>query len=728
MKVALIYNESIIDPNDVIDVFGMPTKEHYSTKAVERVARALEKGGHGVKVIEGDIHLGDELREFMPKVIAGDRPGMVFNMAYGIQGQNRYTHVPAMLEMMGVPYVGSGPAAHAIVQDKVMTKIILQKNNIPTPGFWVFRNADDYFDDMKFPVIVKPKLESTSMGMEVVDNWDDLKKAVIKQKEKYQQDILVEQFIPGREFAVGVLGNFPNFEILPIVEINLEGDPNKIQTKSDKVKKGGIDKICPAPLSKEKEEELKNLCAKAYTALGVFDYTRVDIRMDQENNFHILELNSMASLGTGGSFFHAAKTAGYTYESLINKILDVAVMRYFGTTSPQIPTTEKAIDITQPLRIVSRTYLRSHLQSLKETLHEYVNINTHVYNIDNVNQLGSKISRRLHHLGFEEKLHRQFDVGDLRYFSNHTEKENDVLIVSHLDTHYGPNDFVNYNEDDDKIYGSGIAESKGGLIVMLGALHALRFAKKLRKIKCGILLTSDDSLGGRYSKRLVEEYSRQSKFIVGLKSASIDGGIITTCYGRNDYQIRFLSSNGITDDLHGIIPAIGKKINDLERLSKNEKDYRIRTTSVVAKGTHGHTPNYATISLICSFKNPKLGTELDSKIRQLMKKREKGSPKLGVEINQLEARNPVEELDSDKQFYEMVEDQAKKLEIKIKRHTQIVSSDISNVPAELPALDGFGPIGHNYRSPKEFIIHDSISERSALLSLVLYRCSKTNLT
>lgn len=116
MKVALIYNESKIDPNDVIDVFGMPTKEHYSPKAIERVARALEKGGHGVKVIEGDIHLGDELREFMPKVIAGDRPGMVFNMAYGIQGQNRYTHVPAMLEMMGVPYVGSGPAAHAIVQ------------------------------------------------------------------------------------------------------------------------------------------------------------------------------------------------------------------------------------------------------------------------------------------------------------------------------------------------------------------------------------------------------------------------------------------------------------------------------------------------------------------------------------------------------------------------------------------------------------------------------------
>lgn len=170
MKVALIYNEKQIDPNDVINLFGMPTKEHYSNKAVERVARALESGGHNVKVIEGDMRLINELQEFMPKVMAGEKPGMVFNMAYGIQGQNRYTHVPAMMEMLGIPYVGSGPETHAIVQDKVMTKIVLQKHNLPTPGFWVFQTPDDKFDDLVFPVIVKPKLESTSMGMEVLDD------------------------------------------------------------------------------------------------------------------------------------------------------------------------------------------------------------------------------------------------------------------------------------------------------------------------------------------------------------------------------------------------------------------------------------------------------------------------------------------------------------------------------------------------------------------------------
>ncbi len=716
MKVSLIYNESTIDPQDVINIFGMSTKEHYSKKTVERVARSLEKGGHTVKVIEGDIHLADELREFMPKVVSGDTPGMVFNMAYGIQGQNRYTHVPAMMEMLGIPYIGSGPAGHAIVQDKVMTKIVLQKNNIPTPSFWVFKTAKDTFDDLVFPVIVKPKLESTSMGMEVVDNWDDLRTAVQVQIEKFQQDILVEQFISGREFAIGLIGNSPNIEVLPIVEINLD-DPDQIQTMDDKQKEGGVGKTCPAKLSKEKTEEMKKMCIDAFASLGLNDYCRVDFRMDKDENLYILELNSMASLGTSGSLFYAAQTAGYTYESLINKILDVAVIRYFGSTQSSVSEP----DMTQPLRVVARTYLRGHLQSQKETLRDFVNLNTHVYNLDNINKLGTMISRRMKYLGFTDKLYRQADIGDFHYFKNHDHSENDVLIISHLDTHYGPNDLIAYSEDDDRIYGSGIAESKGGLIVMLGALHALRFAKRLKKIKCGVLLTTDDSLGGRFSKSIVRQYSKKSKYILGLKSASKDGGIITTCYGRTDYQIRFTSSD--SSDIHGIIPILGKKITALEKLSKDEKNYKLRTTSIVAQGTHGHTPNHATLSLVCSFKNPALGKTLDSKIRSIMRKKESAAKNLDIAINQIQTRPPVIEEKSNREFYELVEDLAKKHEIKIKRHEQLMSSDISNVPSKLPALDGFGPMGHNYRSTNEYILHDSIVERSALLTSIIYRCS-----
>ncbi len=724
MRVALLYNEKQIDPNDVINVFGMPTKEHYSQKAVDRVATALEKGGHTVKVIEGDMHVIDEIREFMPKVVSGDLPGMVFNMAYGIQGQNRYTHVPAMMEMLGIPYLGSGPEAHAIVQDKVMTKIVLQRFKIPTPGFWVFKTPDDKFDDVEFPVIVKPTLESTSMGMKVVYNWDDLRPAVAEQIEKFSQDILVEQFIPGREFAIGIIGNGSNAETLPIVELDLKGDPNKIQTLDDKMKKP-LEKICPAPLSKEQEEELKSLCKEAYRKLGLYDYSRVDVRMDEKGNFFILELNSMASLGLGGTFYFAAKTAGYTYESLINKLLDVATMRYFGEHSEQLKKLEE-FDPSKPLRTLVRTYIRSRFHSIKDNLKDFVGYNTHVYNTNNINSLGKIISKRLKHLGFLEKVYNQFEIGDIRYYTNHGDKENDILIVSHLDTHYGPRDFVPYTEDDDRIYGSGVAESKGGIAIMIGALHALRFARRLKKVKCGILLTTDDSLGGKFSKKLVEEYSKQSKYVIGLKSSSKEGGLITSCYGRTDYNIRFSNKKAGLRDLHGIIPVLGKKILALEKIAQDEENYKVRTTSIQAEGSHGNTPDYATLSLVTSYKDVILGAQLDEKIRKLMTKNEEGMTKLYVEIARGQNRTPVEEAEYDTKFYELVEQQAKKLEIKIKRHQQIVSSDISNVPADVPSIDGFGPMGHNYRTPNEYVLHDSIMDRAALLALVIYQCSKVS--
>ncbi|MFB5610836.1 MAG: D-alanine--D-alanine ligase, partial [Nitrosopumilaceae archaeon] len=170
----------------------------------------------------------------------------------------------------------------------------------------------------------------------------------------------------------------------------------------------------------------------------------------------------------------------------------------------------------------------------------------------------------------------------------------------------------------------------------------------------------------------------------------------------------------------------GKKILAIEKLSKSEEDFRIRTTSIVSKGTHGHTPDYATITLVSSFKTIQLGKELDAKIRNIMKKREEGMPKLDVEINIIASRHPVEEWEADKKFYEQVEKLANLLEVKIKPHTQLMSSDISNVPPELPALDGFGPIGHKYRSSSEFIVHDSMVERAVLLASLIYNCSKVN--
>ena len=159
MKIAVVYNR---ESQSVINLFGVPNREKYGKPAINRIVRGLKKGGHQVISLEGDKDLVDRLEEFMPKVVKGERPGMVFNLSYGIQGQARYTHVPGILEMVGIPYVGSGPLAHSLCLDKVVSKMIFQQNGLPTPDFAVLNEPGFPTPTVEYPLIVKPKNEATN--------------------------------------------------------------------------------------------------------------------------------------------------------------------------------------------------------------------------------------------------------------------------------------------------------------------------------------------------------------------------------------------------------------------------------------------------------------------------------------------------------------------------------------------------------------------------------------
>jgi D-alanine-D-alanine ligase len=441
MKVAVIYNKPQ-DNEGVLNVFGMQNQETYNPKTVEKVASALEKGGHNVRVIDGNINVIEQLQEFMPRVVQGEQSGMVFNMAYGIQGVSRYTHIPSLLEMLGVPYVGSSPAGHGVALDKVTTKVMIQAAGLPTAPYWVFYNADQIPEDLPFPVITKPKMEAVSMGIQVIHDLPLLKTAIVDLVAQFKQPVLVEQFIPGREFAVGLLGN-RDPEIFPILEIDLEGDPDAIQSLEDKLKKPK-GKICPSKIDEKLSEEIRRLTKETFRILGIYDFCRVDFRMDKEGNLYILELNSMASLGGTGSYVHAAQVAGYTFETMVNRMLDVAVERYFGgqqieQVSVQEPESKTKKD---PLRIRLRSYLRGNLRTMEDDLEKMVDINSYVQNIEGINSLGRWIANKLSAIGFHRHVYSRAEFGNILYLSNHMEETNDILIVGNLDN---PVDFEDYN-------------------------------------------------------------------------------------------------------------------------------------------------------------------------------------------------------------------------------------------------------------------------------------------
>ena len=333
MRVAVVRNR---EDTGVINRFGQPSPEVYGERTVQMVADAFSSRGHEAKVLEGDKTLLAELESFMPADADGLPTGMVFNMAYGIQGECRYTHIPAMLEMAGVPYTGSGPLGHALALDKVITKILIREAGVPTPNWVVANQSDVDLSGLKFPLVIKPRHESTSYGLHLVNNAEDAAAAITNVVEEYQQAALVEEYIDGREFCVGMVGNDP-IDFLPLVESDFGEGRARLVTWADKFMQSNCEpeKICPPVVSEVLAKALRDVSVASFRACHCRDFARVDLRVDANGNPYVLEINSMASLGRTGSYILSAETAGYDFPTLINRILDEAHQRYFGCNVPR---------------------------------------------------------------------------------------------------------------------------------------------------------------------------------------------------------------------------------------------------------------------------------------------------------------------------------------------------------------------------------------------------------
>lgn len=351
MKVAIVRNR---EDSGVINRFGQPSPEVYGERTVQMVAAAFAGRGHTVRVLEGDKTLLAELEAFMPPDADGLPTGIVFNMAYGIQGECRYTHVPAMLEMAGVPYTGSGPLGHTLALDKVITKILIREAGVPTPNFRVAASADADLYCLKFPLVIKPRHESTSYGLSLANNASEAASAITTVVEEYQQEALVEEYIHGREFCVGMVGN-DVIEFLPLVESDFGDRKNRLVTWADKFMQSDCEpeKICPPQVSDELAERLRDVSLAAFRACHCKDFARVDLRVDEYGDPYVLEINSMASLGRTGSYILAAQTAGYDFAALVNRILDETHRRYFGCTAPREEVSEAIISGSADIEAVT---------------------------------------------------------------------------------------------------------------------------------------------------------------------------------------------------------------------------------------------------------------------------------------------------------------------------------------------------------------------------------------
>jgi D-alanine-D-alanine ligase len=351
MKVALLRNH---DRSGVLHKFGQPSPERCSKRTVGNVGDALRAGGHDVDVFEADALLLNRLREWLPAtpVPAGDHagpdalrpdevPAIAFNLAYGIQGECRYTQLPAMLELAGIPYTGSGPRGHTLALDKVVTKTLAAAAGVSTPAHRVATSPAD-LTGLRYPLVVKPQHESTSYGLELVHGADRAAAAIDTVVRRYQQPALVEEYIEGREICIALLGNGTGLECLPPVEIRFGARTLRMMTKDDKFHRrdSELTRVCPAPLDHYLLSWIQEVAVATFEACHCRDYARVDIRVDANGVPWMLEINSMASLGLGGSYVMAAQAAGYSFDEIVNRIIAVALQRYAQRPATHASTPE----------------------------------------------------------------------------------------------------------------------------------------------------------------------------------------------------------------------------------------------------------------------------------------------------------------------------------------------------------------------------------------------------
>lgn len=337
-----------------------------STETIDYILDSIRKGGHVADFFEANIN---PPYSCITKIL-DYAPDLCFNIAEGHFEVSREAQIPALLDMLQIPYTGSDVLTLAVCLDKPMTKRIFHYHELPTPEFQVFSSAEEPINedlgdekDLLFPVFVKPSREGTGIGVtgkSIVHTVGELRHNLKSLLAKYRQPVLCERFIEGREITVGVLGNLsspaarrlndrtaPNIlpgELVyfPPMEIDVEKyDPSEGKVYTNNLKVELVHDFyytCPARIDEGLREQLFRLAAAAFRVTGCRDIARVDFRVEEETNIpYILEINPLPGLNPEYSDLCIEAAAyGWDHKRLINAIVEYAVSRYLHPASGRV--------------------------------------------------------------------------------------------------------------------------------------------------------------------------------------------------------------------------------------------------------------------------------------------------------------------------------------------------------------------------------------------------------
>ncbi|MDH5673073.1 MAG: ATP-grasp domain-containing protein [Myxococcales bacterium] len=708
MKIAIIYNR---DSKNVINLFGMPNRERYGLKAIKRISDALKKGGHQSIALEGDKDLVDRLQEFMPQALKGERPGMAFNLSYGIQGQARYTHVPGILEMVGIPYVGSGPLAHSLALDKVVAKVLFQQSGLPTPEWAVLDAPDAELPELPYPLIVKPRSEAVSFGIRVVHSDAELRDAANLIFEEFHQPVLVEQFIEGREINVGLLGNGEP-QAFPPAELDF-GDGLAVYTEEDKKGKSGrtIGVVCPAPLTPEQTAEAQTLARRAFRALGCYDCARVDMRLDADGNFYILELNSLPSLGEHGSYIQGAAAVGLDFPQLINRLVEVASERYFGTQHPPALDSGAKTPAHQAF-----SYLSRHRDKLEKRVETLVGQASRTGDPIALGALASDLDDRLREAGLLRTV-GSTESQSTWLWESEVGLEGGTLLIAHLDVPLSPDTPSPYfRRTPEWLYGEGAGTTAAPLAMLEYALRSLR-AKRLRGMRLGVLLYADEGFDCRYSREAIARTSGLARRVLVLRPGNAAGVAITRRRGQRSFRLRVegaprrLGQKGRGPDP---LQWLCRKVDALSELSSSKERVSVALVDLRTRHLPQHLPHRVDATLLLSYPESAVGDRIEEQVRELL-----GQGGRSWSLERTADRPPLRERRGSQALAEDIAAVAREWDIPFGTDSSSWPSAAGLVPAGIPVICGMGPTARGLNTADEAVNRVSLVQRTLLLAELL---------
>jgi D-alanine-D-alanine ligase len=712
VKVAVVYNR---DSRNVINLFGMPNQEKIGLKTIRRIVDALKQGGHQAISLEGDKELIDRLEDFMPRVLKGENPGLVFNLSYGIQGQARYAHVPSILEMVGIPYVGSGPLAHSLALDKVVSKMIFQQNGIPTSDFAVLNDAKFEAPGLPYPLIVKPKNEAVSFGIRVVKNEKELREAAGVIFNRFKQPVLAERYIDGREINVGLIGNPP--EPFAPAEIVFGKAGLKVYSYEDKTGRSGRKIVVqvPARLTPRQTGNAQAIATAAFNALGCHDCARVDLRMDGKGDFYVLEINSLPSLGEHGSYTNAADFAGLDYTALVNRLVDVASARYFGTPNPPIISpTDKA----DPSRRVF-SWLTQRRDRIEKRLGEWIRVSSRTTDPVGLREARRRMDAFLKQLGMThlEELSTEHSAAT---WVTRAGIDGGTLLIVHLDVPRSADALPEaYRRDPEWLFGEGVGASRAPIVMLEFALQALRSQKLLRKVPLAVLYYMDEGRDAVYSSKIIHRAAACARRVLVLRPGNEGERFIKQRRGQRKYKLVVEGRPrrpGHASKRPDTMLWFADRITRIAKLSSRGQKIAVAATNVRTSGSPMLLPHRLSADLLMSYLDAKRADEVEEAVRGIL-----GKNTLKWKLELVSDRPAMKDRVANQRLAKAILNAAAVWEIDLRTDSSVWPSVGGLVTGQTGVVCGMGPVARNLYTPQESVHRMSLIQRTLLLVQFLLR-------